>query len=103
MAGHQATCERGLVDVDESFFLETFNGQRQLPRLHRQRGGHNATRGRGKDQILVMVVRDREDHAADFKLDKLGAQHVQVALQRLIDPEAMLYTDGAAVYCPFAR
>lgn len=102
-ASHQATQERGVVEVDETFFLESFKGQRQLPRPPRQRGGHGATRGTGKDQIPVMVVRDREGHAADFKLDKLDARHVQAALQPLIDREAVLCTDGAAVYSAFAR
>ncbi|MOA59861.1 hypothetical protein D3C78_1845870 [compost metagenome] len=28
MAGHQATREEGIVEVDETFFLESFKGQR---------------------------------------------------------------------------
>ncbi|TCP06896.1 ISXO2 transposase-like protein, partial [Crenobacter luteus] len=102
-ARHQATREWGVVEVDETFFLESFKGQRQLPRPPRQRGGHGATRGTGQDQIPVTVVRDREGHAADFKLDKLDARHVQAALQPLIDREAVLCTDGAAVCRAFAR
>ncbi len=39
MAGHQATREEGIVEVDETFFLESFKGQRGLPRLPRHRGG----------------------------------------------------------------
>jgi transposase-like protein len=102
-ATHQATQERGVVEVDETFFLESFKGQRQLPGPPRQRGGVGATRGTGKDQIPVMVVRDREGHTADFKLDKLDAGHVQAALEPLVDVEAVLCTDGAAVYSAFAR
>lgn len=102
-AGHQAKHERGVVEVDETFFLESFKGQRQLPRPARQRGGVGATRGTGKDQIPVMVARDRDGHTADFKLDKLDAAHVYTALQPLVDTEAVLCTDGAAVYAAFAR
>lgn len=50
-----------------------------------------------------MVVRDRDGHTADFKLDKLDAAHVCAALQPLVDAEAVLCTDGAAVYAAFAR
>ncbi|TNJ22650.1 IS1595 family transposase, partial [Aeromonas sobria] len=32
MAAHQATREEGIVEVDETFFLESFKGQRGLPR-----------------------------------------------------------------------
>lgn len=92
-----------MVEVDETFFLESSRGQRQLPRPPRQGGGVGATRGTGKDQILVIVARDREGHTADFKLDRLDAVRVQAALQPLVDAEAVLCADGAAVYSAFAR
>ncbi|QLC74576.1 IS1595 family transposase [Pseudomonas sp. LPB0260] len=102
-ARHHATHETGIVEVDETFFLESFKGQRRLPRPPRKRGGVSVTRGTGKDQIPVMVVRDREGHTADFKLAKLDAAHVREALMPLIDQESVLCTDGAAVYASFAR
>lgn len=102
-AQHHAKHETGIVEVDETFFLESFKGQRQLPRAPRKRGGVSVTRGTGKDQIPVMVVRDREGHTADFKLAKLDGKHVREALLPLIDPESVLCSDGAAVYAYFAR
>jgi transposase-like protein len=50
-ARHHATHETGIVEVDETFFLESFKGQRRLPRPPRKRGGVSVTRGTGKDQI----------------------------------------------------
>ena len=102
-AQHHASHEAGIVEVDETFFLESFKGQRKLPRASRKRGGVGRTRGTGKDQIPVMVVRDREGHTADFKLEKLDAEHVRAVLLPLIDREAVLCSDGAAVYASFAR
>ncbi len=102
-AQHHDTRETGIVEADETFFLESFKGQRHLPRPPRQRGGVGKTRGTGPEQIPVMVVRDREGHTADFLLDKLDAQHIQDALSPLIDQEAVLCTDGASVYSAFAR
>lgn len=102
-AQHHDTRETGIVEADETFFLESFKGQRHLPRPPRQRGGVGKTRGTGPEQIPVMVVRDREGHTADFLLDKLDAQHIQDALSPLVDQEAVLCTDGASVYSAFAR
>ncbi|MNR49901.1 hypothetical protein D3C85_1693460 [compost metagenome] len=33
MESHQATWEEGIVEVDETFFLESFKGQHRLPAL----------------------------------------------------------------------
>lgn len=102
-AGHAAQHESGIIEADETFFLESFKGQRQLPRAPRQRGGGSVTRGTGPDQIPVLVVRDRSGQTADFQLEKLDAVHVQQALGPLVDSDAVLCTDGAAVYAAFAR
>ena len=58
-AGHVAKHESGIIEVDETLFLESFKGQRHLPRASRYRGGVSKTRGTGPDQIPVLVVRDR--------------------------------------------
>lgn len=89
-AGHRDTRESGIARADETFFLESFKGQRRLPRPARMRGGAGATRGTGKDQIPVMVVRDREWHATVFQLDKPDAAHVRDPLLPLIDCESVL-------------
>lgn len=102
-AQHRDTRETGIVEADETFFLESFKGQRHLPRPPRQRGGVGKTRGTGPEQIPVMVVRDREGHTADFLLRKLDARHVREALKPLVDQESVLCTDGASVYLAFAR
>ena len=45
MAAHQATREEGIVEVDETFFLESFKGQRGLPRPDGAQAAYR--RGRG--------------------------------------------------------
>ena len=102
-ATHQASHEQGIVEADESFFLKSLKGQRHLPRPARHRGGVGRTRGTGQDHVPVLVVRDRSGATADFILEKLDAAHVGKVLKPLIDPEAILCTDGAAVYATFAR
>jgi hypothetical protein len=84
MAAHQAAREEGIVEVDETFFLESFKGQRGLPRPARRRGGKGRTRGTGPDYIPVMVVQDRAGHLADFQLERLDAKTVLTVLKPLI-------------------
>lgn len=103
VARHQAGRESGIVEADETFFLESFKGQRHLPRAARRRGGVGRTRGTSPDQIAVLVVRDRSGATANFRLDKLDAAHVIAALRPLVAHDAILCTDGANVYKTFAR
>lgn len=56
MASHQATQEEGIVEVGEAFFLESFKGQRGLPRPPRHRGGKGRTRGTGPDHNIPVMV-----------------------------------------------
>lgn len=100
---HQASREQGIVEADETFFLESFKGQKQLPRPARKRGGVGATRGTGPDQIPVLIVRDRHRATANFILKKVTAQTITKALAPLIAPDSVLCTDGAAVYASFSR
>ena len=102
VARHRATNESGIVEADETFFLESLKGQRRLPRPARHRGGVGR-RGTRPDQVAVLVVRDRSGQIADFRLEKLDASHVIAVLRPLIAPDAILCTDGANVYKTFAR
>jgi hypothetical protein len=94
----QATREEGIVEGDETFFLESFKGQRGLPRPARHCGGKGRTRGTGPDYIPVMVVQGQAGHLADFQLDKMDAQTVRAVLAPLIAPDAVLCNDGVGVY-----
>lgn len=102
-AGHRAEHEAGIVEADETFFLESFKGQRRLPRKARHRGGVAGKRGINAEQIPVLVVRDRSGQTADFRLAKLDAAHVMATLRPLVDQDAILCTDSAGVYAAFAR
>lgn len=98
-SAHRAEHESGIVEADETFFLESFKGQRKLHRPARKRGGVGAK----WEQIAVLVVRDRSGQTADFRMERLDARHITAVLQPLIDKDAILCTDGARVYQTFAR
>jgi transposase-like protein len=53
----QPTQMSGIAEADETFFLESFKGQRHLSRIARKRGGKAAKRGTSAEQIPVLVVR----------------------------------------------
>lgn len=98
-ATHRAEHESGIVEADETFFLESFKGQRKLPRPARKRAGVGAN----WERIAVLVVRDRSGQTADFRLQKIDAHHIAAVLRPLIDRDAILCTDGARVYQAVAR
>jgi transposase-like protein len=98
-ATHRPAHEGGIVEADETFFLESFKGQRKLHRPARKRGGV----GPHWEHIAVLVVRDRSGQTADFRLEKIDASHIADVLRPLVDKDAILCTDGARVYQTVAR
>ena len=98
-SAHRAQHEGGIVEADETFFLESFKGQRKLHRAARKRGGVGAA----WEHIAVLVVRDRSGQTADFRVEQLDAHHITAVLRPLIDKDAILCTDGARIYQAFAR
>lgn len=103
IAEHRADHVSGIVEADETFFLKSFKGQRDLPRPARKRGGKAKSKGMSDDLVPVLVVRDRSPQHADFQLEKLDGAHLSEVLKPLINPDAVLCTDSAAVYHGFAR
>ncbi|BDY05413.1 IS1595 family transposase [Ferrimonas sp. YFM] len=96
--------EHGIVEADETFFLKSYKGQRNLPWPARQRGGVSKTKGGGsEDQVSVLIVRDRSGKTADYMLKKLDAAHVTTALDSILDKDACLCTDRAGVYLSYAK
>lgn len=81
----------------------SFKGQRQMPCPARKRGGKAKSKGMSDELVPVLVVRDRSGQHADFQLERLDGVHVGRALKPLIDPDAMLCTDSAAIYHGSAR
>ena len=62
----QASALRGIAEADESYFLESSKGQRALLRQARRRGGKASQRGVSKEQVSVLMVRDRAGATANI-------------------------------------
>lgn len=105
----------GIVEADETFFLESFKGSKawakaargevvMLPRpTPRQRGGVASKRGISYEQVPVLVVRDRTGKHFDAVLRVADKRTVGVLLPQLLAPDVVLCTDGAGVYRAVAK
>lgn len=92
-----------IVEADETYFLESFKGQRHLSRPARHRGGHARKRGLSVEQIPVIVVHDRQGKHYDAVLPHADKQTLGGLLLQLLAPESILCTDGAAAYREVAK
>jgi transposase-like protein len=88
----------GVVEADETFFLESKKGSRNLGRKARKRGGKASKRGRSSEQVCVLVARDRSGQTTDHVLPAFNADVVDGLLGPAIDSDAMLCTDAANVF-----
>lgn len=89
---------QGIVEADETFFPSSCKGQRHLNRPPRKRGKQIHARGTSKDQVPVLVVRDRSGATADFVLTAIDKKTIEPPLQAILAKDAIFCSDGAAVY-----
>ncbi len=94
----------GIVEADETFIVESFKGlHKGLPRPPRKRGGKGAKRGLSKEQIPVIVARDRTGATIDAVLPRLDAVSLTAALGGVIAPSTAFCCDGGSAITAFAR
>lgn len=93
----QAQSLAGIAEADETFFLRSCKGQRTLDRKPRRRGGRAAKRGLSKEQVPVLVARDRSGATANVMLVADGKADLVAALKPLLPSDTILCTDGSSV------
>jgi len=95
----------GIVESDETFFLQSDKGKKQLQRKGRKRGGSSSTRGISKDQVAVIVTSDRKG-TIDMKVATLGRiskVDIENAIGNRIEKDSILCADGHVSYKGFAK
>lgn len=102
-AGLKPSSLRGIVEADETYFLESHKGERHLPRPPRKRGGVAKKRGLSSEQIPVVVVRDRSTATTDAVLAKADTDAITTVLAPVLDADAVLCSDSNAIYRCFAE
>jgi len=97
----QATEITGIAELDETFFRESFKGQKKnLPRPARKRGNDPKSECR---KIPVMVTRDRSKNTVDAMLQDESADELCRHLNGLIDIEAIVCADASLAHEKLAR
>lgn len=93
---------QGVVEADETFFLESFKGRRDLPRPPRKRGGVAKKRGLSREQIPVVTIRDRHGATVDQVISGIGEKQIAPVLRGVLPKDAILCSDGARSYRVYA-
>jgi transposase-like protein len=95
----------GVVEADETFFLESFKGQRQnLPRPAKKRGTPAQTPGLGPEQIPVLLAREREAGGTlTARIKSRSAKDIAPELASKMAHYAVLVSDSAKAYRKVAK
>jgi transposase-like protein len=98
-------CLNGIAEADETFLLESQKGARNLQRPARKRGGKASKRGISKEQVCILVARDRSGNTVDFVTGRGPVTVVQLTehLRPVLAPDTLLVTDANKAYHAFAR
>ena len=98
----QAVQCSGITEIDETYFRESFKGKKVLHRSPRKRGKLEV-RGLSKEQIPVVVARDRDGHTCDAVLQKRSAKEIGLRLGPKIAPDSLLCIDKSRILIKFAK
>ena len=95
----------GIAEADEMFLLESQKGSRELDRAPRKRGGVARRRGISREQVCVLVARDRSGATIDCVTGRgaLTAAQLREHLLPALDRDVLLVTDAHPAYREFAR
>lgn len=93
---------KGTVEADETYFLHSKKGSRDLGRPARKRGGKASKRGLSDQQVPVLIARDRDKATADRILDDRSEASIAGMLGSLVSDGSALVSDGAQAYRAFA-
>lgn len=92
----------GIIEVDETWFLESFKGKRNIThRPPRKRGGQGSKKKKA-DKIQVVIARDRNGHVSDLVDLTFKKSTVHAFLTPVIDRDSILCSDGHSWYKTFS-
>jgi hypothetical protein len=94
-----------IVEVDETYRLESQKGSRTLTRPPRKRGGVAKRRGINREHDCLLVARDRTGKTLDFHTGRgqVTAAQLHQCLIPVLADDTLLISDGAIAYRHFAE
>lgn len=97
----------GVAEADETYVLRSFKGQRKAlvdaARPARGRGGKARQRGLSREQVPILVVRNRAGQTTDSVLEVADKASVSQVLRVAVAPDAVLCTDGSNFLAAVAK
>jgi transposase-like protein len=95
----------GIVEADDTFFLHSRKGSRNIDRKPRNRGGKSKKRGISSDQVCVVVARDRNEHTLSevATFGRPSADDIDMLLGSRLSRESILLTDKHPSFRCFAK
>jgi transposase-like protein len=96
---------QGIIESDETYELFSNKGSRQLSREPRKRGGVATKRGISKEQVCILVTRDRLKSTSSqvVGLGRVNSDILQRSIGSRIDPESIFCSDEEPVFRAFCR
>ncbi|CCK80529.1 putative IS-element [Desulfobacula toluolica Tol2] len=95
----------GITEADETYLLESHKGSCHLVRKPRKRGGKASRRGISREQVCILIARDRAGCTVDFVtgLGPVRAASLKSNLKPVLDIDALLVSDGHIAYKTFCQ
>jgi transposase-like protein len=95
----------GIVESDETFFLQSEKGSKSLNRSGRKRGESALKRGVSNEQVAVIVTADRTGtmDLTVATLGRIGKKDIESAVGKRIHKDSILCADGHVSYKGFAK
>jgi len=94
MKGDVAERLEGITEADETYFLESHKGSRDIARKARKRGGKATKYGLSNEQVPVWVARDRTGDAIDAVLSDQSKKSIKIVYGGMTSKENILCVDG---------
>ena len=96
---------QGITEADETYFLESDKGSRQLTRRPHKRGASASKRGLSKEQVCVLVARDRSGQTLAELTGKGPVTKAQLSdhLKPVLDADIVLVSDSNTAYGAFCK
>lgn len=100
----QPSVLQGIVEADETYFLTSAKGSRQLVgRPARSRGAKASKPGLSSEQVPVLIARDRNGATVSTVLVDRSEAAMKPHLQPVLAKDCLLVSDGAKAYGALAR
>jgi transposase-like protein len=99
----QAQLLTGIAEADETFFLRSHKGHHDPCVEGRKRAGKATKRGASKEQVAVLMARERAGSTSSVALEADNKASVVAVLKPILAPDAILCTDGSPTLAAAAK